>query len=136
MHARMDGWKHDRHNAMAIAAWPLASGAKNTKNSSLYSQSLLIFTPRTLVVKRHLITREIRDLLFHHNCTLRSQNILIKHFSISPSLSSFPPPFFLGTLSKFPFLFFLLFSFLYFFLFYSITPFLFPQFVIYICIRV
>ena len=37
---------------------------KNTKKSSLYSQSLLIFIHRTLVVKRHPITREIRDLLW------------------------------------------------------------------------
>ena len=38
---------------------------KNTKKkSSLYSQSLLIFNHRTPVVERHLITREIRDLLW------------------------------------------------------------------------
>ena len=34
---------------------------KNTKKSSMYSQGLLIFI---LVVKRHPITREIRDLLW------------------------------------------------------------------------
>ena len=37
---------------------------KNTKQSSLHSQSLLIFIHRTLVVKRHPITREIKDLLW------------------------------------------------------------------------
>ena len=38
---------------------------KNTKKSSLYSQSLLNFIHKTLVVKRHLITREeIKDLLW------------------------------------------------------------------------
>ena len=37
---------------------------KNTKKSSLYSQSLLIFIHRIPVVKRHPITREIRDLLW------------------------------------------------------------------------
>ena len=37
---------------------------KNTKKSSLYSQTLLIFIHRTPVVKRHLITREITDLLW------------------------------------------------------------------------
>ena len=36
---------------------------KNTKRSSLYSQSLLIFIHRTPVDERHPITREIRDLL-------------------------------------------------------------------------
>ena len=36
----------------------------NTKKSSLYAQSLLIFIHRTLVVKRHPTTREIRDLLW------------------------------------------------------------------------
>ena len=33
---------------------------KNTKKSSLYSQSLLIFIYRTLLVERHPITREIK----------------------------------------------------------------------------
>ena len=37
---------------------------KNTKISSLYSQSLLIFIHKTSVVERHYITREIRDLLW------------------------------------------------------------------------
>ena len=37
---------------------------KNTKKSSLYSQSLLIFIHRTPVVERYPITREIRDLLW------------------------------------------------------------------------
>ena len=37
---------------------------KNTKKSSLYSQSLLIFIHKTPVVERHPITREIRDLLW------------------------------------------------------------------------
>ena len=37
---------------------------KNTKNSSLYSQTLLIFIHRTPVVERHLITREMRNLLW------------------------------------------------------------------------
>ena len=32
---------------------------QNTKKSSLYSQGLLIFIHRTLVVERHLMTREI-----------------------------------------------------------------------------
>ena len=36
---------------------------KNTKKSSLYSQSLLNFIHKTPVVERHPITREIRDLL-------------------------------------------------------------------------
>ena len=29
----MDGWTHDRHNAMTIARWPLTSGAKNQLNT-------------------------------------------------------------------------------------------------------
>ena len=37
---------------------------KNTKKSSLYSQSLLIFIHRTPVVEKYPITREIRDLLW------------------------------------------------------------------------
>ena len=37
---------------------------KNTKKSSLYSQSLLIFLDKTPVVENHLITREIKDLLW------------------------------------------------------------------------
>ena len=37
---------------------------KNTKISSLYSESLLIFIHKTPVVKSHPITREIRDLLW------------------------------------------------------------------------
>ena len=37
---------------------------KNTKQSSLYSQSLLIFIHRTPVIERHPITREIKDLLW------------------------------------------------------------------------
>ena len=36
---------------------------KNTKKSSLYSQSLLIFIYETTIVESHLTTREIRDLL-------------------------------------------------------------------------
>ena len=36
---------------------------KNTKKSSLYSQSLLIFIHKTLVVKNHPTTGEIRELL-------------------------------------------------------------------------
>ena len=36
---------------------------KNTKNSSLYSQSLLIFIYKTTVVENHPTTREIRELL-------------------------------------------------------------------------
>ena len=37
---------------------------KNSKKSSLYSQSLLIFIHRTPIVERHPITREIRGLLW------------------------------------------------------------------------
>ena len=37
---------------------------KNTKKSSLYSQSLLILIHRTSVVERHPIRRAIRDLLW------------------------------------------------------------------------
>ena len=37
---------------------------KNTRKSSLYSKSLLIFIHRTQVVERHPITRKIRDLLW------------------------------------------------------------------------
>ena len=37
---------------------------KNTKKSSLYSQSLLISIHRTPVVERHPIRRDIRDLLW------------------------------------------------------------------------
>ena len=36
---------------------------KNTKKSSLYSQSLLIFIHKTPVVESHPTTREIRELL-------------------------------------------------------------------------
>ena len=36
---------------------------KSTKNSSLYSQSLLIFIHKSPVVESYLTTREIRDLL-------------------------------------------------------------------------
>ena len=36
----------------------------NTKKSSLYSQSLLIFIHKTPVVENHLTTREIRELLW------------------------------------------------------------------------
>ena len=36
---------------------------KNTKKSSLYFQSLLIFIHKTSVVEHHPTTREIRDLL-------------------------------------------------------------------------
>ena len=39
---------------------------KNTKKSSLYFQSLLIFIHRTLVVKRHPITREIKRFTMAH----------------------------------------------------------------------
>ena len=42
---------------------------KNAKNSSLYSQNLFIFIHRTLVVQRHPITREIRDLLWPRSTT-------------------------------------------------------------------
>ena len=45
---------------------------KNTKKSSLYSQSLLIFIHKTLVVERHLITRAIRDLLRPMSTPMRS----------------------------------------------------------------
>ena len=34
MHKRTDAHTHDGHNAMTIAHWPLASGAKNDKNLS------------------------------------------------------------------------------------------------------
>ena len=37
---------------------------KSTKKSSLYSQSLFIFIHKTALVKYHLTTREIRDLLW------------------------------------------------------------------------
>ena len=37
---------------------------KNTKKSSLYFQSLLIFIHKTPVVKNHATTREIRELLW------------------------------------------------------------------------
>ena len=37
---------------------------ENTKKSSFYSQSLLIFIHRAPVVERHPITREIKDLLW------------------------------------------------------------------------
>ena len=36
---------------------------KNTKKSSLYSQSLLIFIHKTPVVENHSTTKKIRDLL-------------------------------------------------------------------------
>ena len=37
---------------------------KNAKNSSLYSQSFLIFIHKTPVVESHLTTGEIRELLW------------------------------------------------------------------------
>ena len=56
---------------VSFIAWPLKVAfrswdekfTKNTKKSSLYSQSLLNFIHKTPVVERHPITREVRDLL-------------------------------------------------------------------------
>ena len=45
---------------------------KNTKKSSLYSKSLLIFIHRTPLVKRHPITRVIRDLLWPMSTPMRN----------------------------------------------------------------
>ena len=55
---------------------------KNTKKSSLYSQSLLIFIHKTLMVENHPITRVIRELLLSR---LRATGITV-YFYMSSSL--------------------------------------------------
>ena len=48
---------------------------QNTKKSSLYSQSLLIFIHRTPAVESHPITRDIRDLLWPGRNQRETQSI-------------------------------------------------------------
>ena len=52
---------------------------KNTKLSSLYSQSLLIFVHKTPVVESHPITREIRDLLCPRSAPTENTVYLYPH---------------------------------------------------------
>ena len=56
----------DTHSWMPLKGGPSDLGTKilqNTKKSSVYSQSLLIFIYRAPVVERRPITREIRNWL-------------------------------------------------------------------------
>ena len=56
---------NNNNNNLKVALQTLGRNFyKNIKESSLYSQSLLIFIHRTPVVERHPITREIRDFLW------------------------------------------------------------------------
>ena len=60
--------KYKFHHCITFKGCPFRPWDENftkiLKKSSLYSQSLLIFIHRTLVVERHPTTREIRDLLW------------------------------------------------------------------------
>ena len=53
---------------------------KNTKKSSLYSQSLLSFIHKTPVVECHQTTREIRKLLWPRS-TLMGNTVFLAHLS-------------------------------------------------------
>ena len=74
----MDRRMHDGHNAMTIACWPLASGAKSYGNQHYLSYSTLF--SKVLFPSKILLTVKIEGLPANMN---KGKNAVNQHFAFA-----------------------------------------------------